>query len=450
MEAPRDDLSVSTSRPTNLDVLFNCRTICSRLPFMADFDPYDLQRKQDPYPDYATMRQTCPVHHFVLPPERIRTSSNNPWVAHPTEELYSVFRHEDVAHVLRCHEVFGNKEGPGPERMQQISEDGMLLVADEPAHRRQRNIVNKAFTPRTVRNYEPEIQKIADELVDGLRPKGKADLVSDYAAHLTIRAIAKITGVDDSRIDDFYRWGTDLVQAFGADEATVERSMTSGLEFFAYMTSLITPRREARARGEDLPDDVLSALMTAEDEGWHLDDQELLVGCQQFMTAGFETAMTTLASAIYLLCTHPEQRGFLEEDPSLIEVLIEETLRYMSPLDGICRTALEDTTLGGVQIPRGAKVRLVLAAAGRDGDQFDRPDEFDLTRDRLEARRHLTFGAGIHTCIGAALARAELRIGITTLLAGLPGLELDPDDPPTPVDAMMLNGFRKMPVRWKA
>ncbi|GAA5149578.1 hypothetical protein GCM10023321_13640 [Pseudonocardia eucalypti] len=127
---------------------------------------------------------------------------------------------------------------------------------------------------------------------------------------------------------------------------------------------------------------------------------------------------------------------------------MEETLRFASPLEGICRTARHDTEIGGVPVPKGAKVRLMLASAGRDAEQFERPDEFDIERERSELRRHLSFGVGIHTCIGAALARAELRIGISALLAGLPGLRLDPDEEPTRTQALLVSGFSKLPIRW--
>jgi cytochrome P450 len=221
------------------------------------------------------------------------------------------------------------------------------------------------------------------------------------------------------------------------------------MEFHEYMTSLITPRREALARGEEIPDDVLSAMIAAESEdGWRLDDQELLMGCQQFMTAGFETAMTTMASAVHLLCTHPEQRAKLEADPALMGLAVEEVLRFASPLEGICRTALEDTEVGGVPVPKGAKIRLMLASAGRDEQQFERAGEFDITRDPAELRRHISFGVGVHTCIGAALARAELRIGISTLLAALPNLRLDPDEEPTRNPAFLVSGFSHLPVVW--
>jgi cytochrome P450 len=166
------------------------------------------------------------------------------------------------------------------------------------------------------------------------------------------------------------------------------------------------------------------------------------------MTAGFETAMTTMASAVHLLCTHPEQRATLEADPGLIGVAVEEVLRFTSPLEGICRTALEDTEINGVPVPKGAKIRLMLAAAGRDEQLFDRADDFDISRDPAELRRHLSFGVGIHTCIGAALARTELRIGLSTLLAALPGLRLDPDDEPSRNPAFLVSGFNRLPVVW--
>jgi hypothetical protein len=417
---------------------------------MIEYDPYDPAVKLDPHPRFAELRAACPVHHHVLDPDRAGRISENPWVGQATDEFWSVFRFADIARIMQNPGTFSNKEGPGPERMLQISEDGMLLIADEPAHRRQRSIANKAFTPRMIKRYEPEIEKVAAELVDRIRPLGRIDLVTGFAAPMTIRVVARLIGVGEERVDDFFRWGNDTISVFGADDAGIQRAFASMLEFHEYMTSLITPRREALARGEPIPDDVLSAMISAEHEGWRLSDVELLMGCQQFMTAGFETAMTTLASAVHLLCTHPEQRRLVQEDPALVEPAVEETLRFASPLEGICRTALHDTEIGGTPIPRGAKIRLMLASAGRDGAQFERADQFDVRRDRAELRRHLAFGVGIHTCIGAALARAELRIALATLLSGLPGLRLDPDEEPIRNPALLVSGFSRLPVVWDA
>jgi cytochrome P450 len=416
---------------------------------MIEYDPYDPGVKRDPHPYFDELRRSCPVHHHVLDEARAGKISENPWVGEATKEFWSVFRHADIEKIMQSPGVFSNKEGPGPERMLQISADGMLLIADNPAHRRQRSIANKAFTPKMVQRLEPDLTKLAEELVERIRPLGRADLVAGFAAPFTIRVVARMIGVGEERVEDFFRWGNDTIGVFGADDEGIQRSFVSMMEFHGYMTSLITPRREALARGEAIPDDVLSAMISAESEdGWRLDDQELLMGCQQFMTAGFETAMTTMASAVHLLCTHPEQRATLEADPGLIGVAVEEVLRFTSPLEGICRTALEDTEINGVPVPKGAKIRLMLAAAGRDEQQFDRADEFDISRDPAELRRHLSFGVGIHTCIGAALARTELRIGLSTLLAALPGLRLDPDDEPSRNPAFLVSGFNRLPVVW--
>ncbi|HTK64020.1 MAG TPA: cytochrome P450 [Pseudonocardia sp.] len=416
---------------------------------MIEYNPYDPEVKRDPHPRFARLRRECPVHHHVLDAARAGRISENPWVGEATKEFWSVFRQSDIVRIMQSPGVFSNKEGPGPERMLQISADGMLLIADDPAHRRQRGIANKAFTPRMVQRLEPDLRTLAEELAERIRPLGRADLVADYAAPYTIRVVARMIGVGEERVEDFLRWGNDTINVFGADDEGVRRSFVSMMEFHEYMTSLITPRREALARGEGIPDDVLSAMIAAESEdGWRLDDQELLMGCQQFMTAGFETAMTTMASAVHLLCTHPEQRAKLEADPALMGLAVEEVLRFASPLEGICRTALEDTEVGGVPVPKGAKIRLMLASAGRDEQQFERAGEFDITRDPAELRRHISFGVGVHTCIGAALARAELRIGISTLLAALPNLRLDPDEEPTRNPAFLVSGFSHLPVVW--
>jgi cytochrome P450 len=416
---------------------------------MIEYNPYDPEVKRDPHPRFARLRRECPVHHHVLDAARAGRISENPWVGEATKEFWSVFRQSDIVRIMQSPGVFSNKEGPGPERMLQISADGMLLIADDPAHRRQRGIANKAFTPRMVQRLEPDLRTLAEELAERIRPLGRADLVADYAAPYTIRVVARMIGVGEERVEDFLRWGNDTINVFGADDEGVRRSFVSMMEFHEYMTSLITPRREALARGEEIPDDVLSAMIAAESEdGWRLDDQELLMGCQQFMTAGFETAMTTMASAVHLLCTHPEQRAKLEADPALMGLAVEEVLRFASPLEGICRTALEDTEVGGVPVPKGAKIRLMLASAGRDEQQFERAGEFDITRDPAELRRHISFGVGVHTCIGAALARAELRIGISTLLAALPNLRLDPDEEPTRNPAFLVSGFSHLPVVW--
>jgi cytochrome P450 len=417
---------------------------------VIEYNPTAVEVRNDPHRYFGELREHCPVHHHVFDTAEVERVNKNPWVAEPTTELFSLFRYDDCITVLQSPALFSSKEGPGPERLRTISEDGMLLFADDPAHRRQRGIANKAFTPRMVANMEPDIRKLADELLDRIQPLGAADLVLDYAVPLTLRVVARIIGVDDSRIDDFFRWSNDTLAAFGADESAVERSFMSMMELHGYLTSIIEPRRAAFGRGEPVPDDVLSALMTAEHESTRLTDEELFMGCQQFMIAGFETTSTALASAVHLLCTHPAQRRKLAENPQLIDVMVEETLRIAAPLEGLCRTATGSTEIGGVAIPRGAKVRVMFASANRDAGQFERPDEFDLDRDLSSLRKHVAFGHGIHSCVGAALARAELRISLSALLARLPDLELDPAGRTSRNPSLLVSGFNRLPIRWTA
>lgn len=415
---------------------------------MNEYDPYDFAVKNDPQPYFKALREQCPVHHHTIEGVELDKINDNPWVAEPTTEFWSVSRYEDCVEILQHPELFSSRQGPAPERIRAMTEDGMLIFADAPAHRWQRSIANKAFTPRRVAELEPDIQKTADAIVDGIHGRGECDLFADFAAPFTIRVVAKVVGVDDSRIEDFYRWGTDLMSGFGGDKDGHERSFRSGMEFYAYFAELVGSRRELIAGGEPVPDDILTAMITADAEGKTLNDTELFMGAQQFMTAGFETATTTVANGIWLLHHHPEQREKVLNDPSKFPNLVEEVLRFASPLEGLCRTANEDTTIAGTPIPKDAKVRWLMASANRDGRQFERPDEFDVDRDPKELRKHLSFGFGVHTCLGAALARMELKVAFETLLRRLPNLRLDDTREPTRNPALLVSGFDYLPVVW--
>ncbi|GAA5146092.1 cytochrome P450 [Pseudonocardia eucalypti] len=417
---------------------------------MTSYDPYDPAVKEDPQKYFKPLRDGCPVHHHVIDDVEVGKMNENPWIAEPTTEFWSLSRYQDCVQVLQTPALYSSKEGPGPERTRALTEDGMLLFSDDPAHRWQRSIANKAFTPRRVALLEPDIQKVADDLIDQLYPRGECDLHLEFAAAMTIRVVAKVVGVDDSRIDDFFRWGNDTIGAFGADEEGIKRSFTSGMEFLAYFNELLEDRRTKLANDEEVPDDILTAMITAADEetGKKLSDVELFMGAQQFMVAGFETTTTTIGSGIWLLNQHPEQLQKVKDNPDLILVLVEEVLRYASPLEGLCRTATEDTEIAGVKIPKGGKVRWLMASANRDERAFERADEFDLDRDRVQVRKHLSFGHGIHMCLGSALARMELKIAFETLLRRLPNLRPDPDKQPERNKALLVSGFSYLPVVW--
>ena len=219
-------------------------------------------------------------------------------------------------------------------------------------------------------------------------------------------------------------------------------------ELFGFLMTLIGERRARLERGEDIPSDVLSSLITADFEGRSFTDEEILMACQQLITAGFETTSTAIANGVHLLCTHPAERRRLEDDPSLIEVAVEEILRYEAPVEGLFRTTTETVAIAGCPVPADAKVRVVYASANRDERQFREAGAFRVDRDPVEVRRHLSFGFGPHACLGASLARAELRASLGTIFRRLPGLHLDPHRPPGRNTMLIVNGFRTLPVRW--
>jgi cytochrome P450 len=234
----------------------------------------------------------------------------------------------------------------------------------------------------------------------------------------------------------------------GGDVDAVQAGMVGIMELFGYVQFLIDA-----VRGGDvdplLDNGVLAALVRAEYEGTHLTDEEIRWICLQLITAGYETTSTATANGVHLLCTYPEQRALFEAaDTDGIKAAVEEIVRYASPLEGLFRTANEDVEIAGCPIPKRSKIRAVYASANRDPDAFADADQFKIDRDPAELRTHLGFGQGPHACIGAALARAELRIAFETLFRRLPGLELDPDKPPVRNEILIINGFSELHIRW--
>jgi hypothetical protein len=415
---------------------------------MIDYHPMSPEAKQDPERFFSKLRRECPVHHYVLGQADAERINSNPLAAQPTSEFWSILSYDDVVKVLLSPELFSSKEGPGPERMVAMTEDGMLLWADNPAHLRQRRIAAKAFTPLSVERLLPTIQRLTDEIIDKLAPAGEAELMADFAIPLTIRTVASIMGVDTGRVDDFWRWGTAIVGAFGGDAAALEQGFLAIQELFGYLATEVDERRRILAEGGQPPEDVLTALVTSEYNGSYFSDEEIFWASLQLITAGFETTSSATGNAVVLLCSNPEERRKLESDPSLIDGAVEEILRYRSPLEGLFRTTTADVEVGGCPIPKGAKVRVVWASANRDDTQFSDADRFVVDRDPAELRKHVAFGLGPHACVGAALARAELRIALATLLRRLPDLDLDPDNPPLRNRALTINGYVRVPVRW--
>lgn len=416
---------------------------------MVDYNPLSPEARHGAaHRAFAELRASCPVHYQKIPDDQVISADDGYLVTAPTHEFWSVFRYSDCMRMLQETDVFSSKEGPGPERGLNLTADGMLLTADDPVHRRQRQIANQAFFPRMIEQRRPLMESTVTALLDRFADQGRLDVIEDLGTELTTTLITDIIGVGMDRRGDLKRWAIDIITGFGGDPSLISKAIMAVTEFSTFLLEMINERRAALAEGRALPDDTLSVLITADHEGVRFTDEEILMACHQTLGAGYETTTTGLGNAVHLLCTHPEQRLKLETDWSLIDAAIEEVLRIESPVEGTFRTTTRDVDVAGVTIPAGAKVRVVYASANRDDTVFEDPHTFRIDRPLSQLRKHVAFAHGIHSCLGAALARMEMRLAVEMLFRRFPGLELDPDHPPVRNTGMTINGYSSLPVRW--
>jgi hypothetical protein len=357
-------------------------------------------------------------------------------------------RYEDCLRVLQDHETYSSAQGPGSERLVPPDGVGMLIYADEPHHRRQRRIVQQALSPRMIAGMSAEMKRVASGLIEAMLPAGEAELVSQFANPFPMTIIAAMLGVPMADRDHFRRWTEDTMNAFSGKPELYERSYHSLIELTAYFLEEITRRRRFVAQGGQPPDDLLSALIFSAYEQRQFTDDELVMAVHTLLVAGNETTTNSICNAIHTLCTHPEQRARLREDWTLLDNAVEECLRYVSPAQGLFRTANHDVRIGDCSVPADAKVRVMYASANRDNAVIPAAEDFRVDRDPREVRRHLAFGHGIHSCVGAALAREELRIAIRLLLDKLPNLELDSTRVSQRLDSFLAAGWDSLYVRW--
>ena len=319
-----------------------------------------------------------------------------------------------------------------------------LLTADPPLHTRQRQVINRLFTPRRVESIAPRIRELAEQLVESFADYGRVELVGDFAVPLPVTVIAEQLGVGTDSLGDFKRWSDHLVAPIGNDRLTEDdilEIVRSTVEFTRYFRALLEERRR------DPQDDFITLLNGTEDPEEDVTEASRLSYIAQLLAAGNETSTKMIAEGAARLARDHALADTLRESPELIPSFVEEILRLSSAVQGLYRTARDDTEVAGVPIPAGSHVVVWYAAANRDAGTFPEPGNVDVTRENI--RKHVAFGKGKHHCVGAPLARAEGAIAFEVLLRRLPEWTIADDLGGEAFErSYLLRGHRRLWLRW--
>lgn len=347
----------------------------------------------DPYPAYRQLRDQSPVNYVFIPAGAL------PDLDEPIR-AWAFLKYDDVYSSLRDHETFSSVR---PARLAKYWPPLLLLENDPPRHTRFRRLVNKAFTLRRIEALTPWIIGVVNELLDGLSA-GENELVQSYTIPLPVMVIARLLGIPGDGFETFKRWSDAFISFAPADPVENKRKVDEMVAYFGKMAAI------RRSHGAD---DLLTALVEAEVEGEKLEDWEILGFSMFLLLAGNETTTNLLGITLNILSERPRLWSQLREDRSLVEQVIEESLRYESPVQQLARYTTREVQLSGVRIPAGDRVNIYFGSANRDPKEFPNPDEFQLNRD---LRSHLAFGSGIHYCMGAPLARTEAKVTLNAFL----------------------------------
>lgn len=376
---------------------------------MADpyWDPFDAVLDDDPHPTWRRLRDEAPVYR------------------NDRFDFWALSRYVDVEAASRDTATFSSSHGTVLELMgPHMVGSGQMIFMDPPEHTMYRQLVSRAFTPRRMAMLDEHITAVSAELLDGLVGSGSFDYVQDFAAQLPSRIISTLVGVPE---DEREEQRVNIDEMFHIDP---ERGMINDVAFLArvrvheYLLDLVKRHQDSP---ETFGDDMINVLIGSEitdDDGStrRLTDEELVVFTLLLYVAGTETVMRLLGNAAVLLAQHPDQRAELVDDPGLVGNAVEEMLRYEAPSPVQGRWVLRDTMVHDVAIPAGSKVLLLTGSAGRDEREYPDADRFDIHRD---IRKHVTFGYGVHYCLGASLARTEGRLALVETLRRFPAWEID-------------------------
>ena len=391
-----------------------------------EYNPVLPEVQANPYPYYTALRRDNPVA----------------WLE--PLQCWAVSRYHDVDYALRSPEIFSSANWLGQSigDLSPVPEVPWMIEIDPPNHSRLRKLVNKGFTPRMVGRLEPRIRAIANELLANARIQPEIDFVRDFSGALPVIVIAEMLGVEPEHRLDFKRWSDNVVLGTSrpTDEAARAQVRASNAEMRTYFEHAIADRRKTPR------EDLLTVLVQAEEERQTLTSDEVLAMAMLILLAGNETTMNLLSNTALALQAHPADLARISREHVLIPQLIEEMLRYDSPVQIVFRRTTEAVELSGRTIPPNAVLFILIGSANRDERKFPDPDRFDLSRDPSE---HLAFGFGTHFCLGAQLARLEAKVALEELFASCPPFTIDLHHVER-IKSVLLRGIKHLPMRFAA
>jgi pimeloyl-[acyl-carrier protein] synthase len=386
----------------------------------TEFNPFDPAVIADPYPYYRSMRERDPVHW---------NGSIRTWFLTRHAEVNELLRDDRFSSDRTRSERYVEPPRGRPARS--------MLVVDPPDHTRLRNLVNKAFTPRMIEQLRPRIESITADLVDRLASESEADLISWFAYPLPVIVIAEMLGVPVRDRAQFQEWSAVVVRGLDpfVDPVTQEAIFDAREALAAYLRRVIGERRREPA------DDLITAMIAAREKGDLFSEGELVAMCNLLLVAGHETTVNLIGGGVLALLRNPDQLERVRREPQLARTAVEELLRYAPPVQWTGRVAMAQLEIAGRRIAPNQSVIGILAAANRDPEVFHDPDRLDVRRD---PNPHVSFGRGIHFCLGAPLAKLEAQVALPMLLERFPDLRLAGEPEPRPT--WNLRGLARLPV----
>jgi cytochrome P450 family 142 subfamily A polypeptide 1 len=383
----------------------------------------------DPYPTYRSLRDEAPVY----------------WDA--AQRIWGISRYHDVVDVEKRTARYSSAHGSRPR----VQADYSMINHDDPLHQNQRRLGARRFTPRSIKQHEDHVRGIVTDLIDAIAPRGAADVVQDLAAPLPARVICELLGFDRSLAPKCQEWSEVTMleggqyALDGGERATSDATITAVLEFATAALELLEARRREPA------DDLFSVWAHSDVEfpdgtSRPLNDDEIVNEALLLLDGGAETTRTVIGTMCLELIRHPDQRAKLLADPAILGATgVEEFIRWVTPILNMRRTATEDHELHGATICAGDEILLMYSSANRDERVFDDPETLDVTR---EHNHHVAFGFGTHFCLGASLARLEIRVMFEELLQRLPDLRLAPGAEPRRLGSAFAVGYETIAVEF--